>query len=88
MQRSNVTIACRCFSGCFHCGGWQRRCYELRCAARESFGYGHCRSVTERGSLQLYYDTNVEATTAVLATFSTACFGYVFVLLSTSRAAY
>ncbi|KAH9914494.1 oligopeptide transporter [Epithele typhae] len=25
---------------------------------------------------RLYYDTNVEATTAVLATFSTACFGY------------
>ena len=27
--------------------------------------------------LQLYYNTNVNATTAVLATFSTACFGYV-----------
>jgi len=26
---------------------------------------------------KLYYDTNVEATTAVLATFSTACFGFV-----------
>ncbi|KAF5311075.1 hypothetical protein D9619_007886 [Psilocybe cf. subviscida] len=25
---------------------------------------------------RLYYDTNVEATTAILATFSTACFGY------------
>ncbi|XP_006463485.1 hypothetical protein AGABI2DRAFT_187070 [Agaricus bisporus var. bisporus H97] len=25
---------------------------------------------------RLYYDTNVQATTAVLATFSTACFGY------------
>ena len=28
--------------------------------------------------MQLYYDTNVHATTAVLATFSTACFGYVY----------
>ncbi|KAI8968690.1 OPT oligopeptide transporter protein-domain-containing protein [Trametes punicea] len=29
---------------------------------------------------RLYYNTNVEATTAILATFSTACFGYVMMI--------
>ena len=40
------------------------------------------------GVRQLYYNTNVEATTAVLATFSTACFGCVHcpaVVLSLTR---
>ena len=35
------------------------------------------RSENEFRSCQLYYDTDVKATTAVLATFSTACFGLV-----------
>ncbi|KAJ2920656.1 hypothetical protein H1R20_g16438, partial [Candolleomyces eurysporus] len=33
-------------------------------------------SVTNFAVQRLYYDTKVEATTAILATFSTACFGY------------
>ncbi|KAF8814692.1 OPT superfamily oligopeptide transporter [Phlegmacium glaucopus] len=45
-------------------------------ASTASGGSSAVQNFAVQRASRLYYDTNVQATTAVLATFSTACFGY------------
>ncbi|KAI0737996.1 oligopeptide transporter [Daedaleopsis nitida] len=56
-------------------GEFQIKQHVISSLVASTAAYGSA-AVSNFAVQRLYYDTNVEATTAVLATFSTACFGY------------
>ena len=71
-------IARGCDSNRLYCILWKHGGPKF-CCSKGSCIITACMTLSDTGSLnlhiKLYYNTNVDALTAVLATFSTACFG-------------
>jgi OPT oligopeptide transporter protein len=59
-----------------HYGCWCEFGSEQLRGATGTISNAVSRATLTRRNVKLFYDAKVNATTAVLATFSTACFGY------------